>query len=67
MFSSICLFFFHLSFDVGFDLGFIICCYFILTLIYVYSGFEFDVDFDVRCDVEIDSVLFLLPVFLFWF
>ena len=58
---------FHLSFDFGFDFGFNICCYFILTLIYVYSGFDFDVDFDVRCDVEIDSVLFLLPVFLFWF
>ena len=67
MFSSICLFFFHLSFDVGFDFGFNICCYFILNLIYVYSGFDFDIDFDFRCDVEIDSVLFLLPVFLCWF
>ena len=64
-FRQFIFFFFYLSFDVGFDLGFNMCCYFILTLIYVYYGFDFDVDFDFRYHGEINSALFLFTCVFF--
>ena len=41
------------------------CCYFILTLIYVYYGFDFDVDFDFRCHAEINYAIFLFTCVFF--